>query len=96
MSDTTMRRIAEEDVRFKSYVNLLLCSLKSRYESDGILRVERYWTSDQQVETSQQDPLHAAIEVFANMDKDALQRACQCSKTKIEVVIKIKGGYTEL
>jgi len=42
MSDTTMRRIAEEDVRFKSYVNLLLCSLKSRYESDGILRVERY------------------------------------------------------
>jgi len=36
--------------------------------------------------------LHAAIEAaFANIDKDALHRACQRFKTRIEAIIEAKG-----
>ncbi|XP_032687204.1 uncharacterized protein LOC116851661 [Odontomachus brunneus] len=42
--------------------------------------------------TSLQTSIGAA---FANIDKDALQRACQRFRMRIEAVIKAKGGYIE-
>lgn len=40
--------------------------------------------------------LQTAIEAaFANIDKCALQRACQRFRTRLEAVIEAKGGYIE-
>ncbi|RLU19560.1 hypothetical protein DMN91_008117 [Ooceraea biroi] len=114
-----MRRIAEEDLRYKSYVikvrqmlseaakmkivarcNLLLSSLKnseqSRFESFGLLRVERIDRVTNKSRHPNVTSLQAAIKAaFANMDKNALQRACQRFRTRIEAVIEAKGGYIE-
>ncbi|XP_032668322.1 uncharacterized protein LOC116842765 [Odontomachus brunneus] len=119
VSDTTMRRIAEEDLRFKSYVikvrqmlseaakmnrvarcNLLLCSFWPPNSPD-LNSLDYYvWSVIERVTNKSRHPnvtsLQTAIEAaFANIDKDALQRACQRFRMRIDAVIEAKGGYIE-
>ncbi|XP_032682253.1 uncharacterized protein LOC116849323 isoform X2 [Odontomachus brunneus] len=112
VSDTTMRRIAEEDLRFKSYVIKVRQMLSEAAKMNRVARcwppnspdlnpLDYYvWSVIERVTNKSRHPnvtsLQTAIEAaFANIDKDALQRACQRFRMRIEAVIKAKGGYIE-
>ncbi|XP_032684281.1 uncharacterized protein LOC116850289 [Odontomachus brunneus] len=112
VSDTTMRRIAEEDLRFKSYVIKVRQMLSEAAKMNRVARcwppnspdlnpLDYYvWSVIERVTNKSRHPnvtsLQTAIEAaFANIDKDALQRACQRFRMRIEAVIEAKGGYIE-
>jgi len=100
VSNTTMRRIAEEDLRFKSYVikvrqmlseiqnwlsdNMEMFWSKKFWPPNSSDLMDYVWSVIEQVTNKLKHlnviSLQTAIEaVFANMDKDALQRAWSTS-----------------